>query len=219
MKKVEKRSVSKKKTAKKNAPEKKVERVTTSEIQEARKQISYNTQSSSTNNKNTYISKLEDKKIKSFFIPLGYIAHERFNEEQIGDYIIVLCNDFTTIFNDMTVDTTFEDNSVLIPEGQEKNEFKFDDFIKYCALTGITPEQIIAKSISTNLFAQRFTSYAKDKKKFDEANIQISFRQLPSELKNVLSSIREQQEASITSEFNKTMYGYANIEEQLRQSY
>ena len=116
----------------------------------------------------------------------------------------------------MTVDTSFENNTALIPEGQEKNEFKFDEFIKYCSLTGITPEQIIAKSISTNLFAQRFSSYAQKKKAFDENNIQRSFKELPSELKSVLGTVKEQQEASITSQYNQTMYGYANIEEQIR---
>lgn len=216
MKKSKKNSVSKKNTEKKFASEKKVERVSSSEIQEARKQITYTAEPSLTNTKKSYISKLEDKKVKKFFIPLGYIAHERFNDKQIGDYIIVLCNDFTTIFNDMTVDTTFENNTKYIPEGQEKNNFQFEDFVKYCAITGITPEQIIAKSISTNLFAQRFSSYAKDKKKFDETNLQRSYKQLPNELKGILGDIKEQQEASITSEYNKTMYGYANIEEQIR---
>ena len=218
MKKVEKKTVSKKKHEKKSASQRKVERVSTSEIQEARKQITYNAQSSSTNNKNSYVSKLEDKKIKKFFVPFGYIAHERFNEEKIGDYIIVLCNDFTTIFNDMTVDTTFEDNSRYILEDKQKNEFPLEDFVRYCLLTGITPEQAIAKSVSTELFAQRFSSYAHQKKMFDEINLEKSYKKLPSELKSILGGVREQQQANITSEYNKTMYGYANIEEQLQQN-
>lgn len=175
-------------------------------------------------NKKVYIDKLTDKEIENFFNTLGYLYHVRregsdnnaFNEPQI----IVVCGNYTIMFNDFT--TLVHEENILYPEMNEMGvptSKEIKELNEYTEITNTPIGKLIADSIAVDLLGKRFSeTYPQKKKAFDEANLKAAFKSLSANQKKFFASAREIQQANITSRFNMNAYGKANLEDELRNN-
>ncbi len=172
-------------------------------------------------NKKVYIGQLSDKDIETFFAPLGYAYHMK-NENVNGGnepFIIVVCDNYTIMFNDFTTrvydEGAISSNSFYAPEN--------DEFAKrlrnYEELTNTPIGKLISDAIAIDFLGKKFSeTYPQKKKAFDEANLKSAYKQLTAEQKKFFASAKEMQEANIVARLNMNAYGKANIEDELRNS-
>lgn len=192
--------------------ERKISHVTLSEIQEELGK-SNNTPSNSSNfsihtnssQPQSYVSKLKDDEIISFFKPFGYLKMDRQNESTDGmiPMVGVYCKNFLITFSDYDIFVNFNIPELPI-ETQEK--FDFNSFVEYCEAIETTPEKALSDIIQIQLLGQRFHSYQKNYVQRKQKERKTAFENLPKPLQKYMQTVDEKREHEIDGMQNKLMY-------------
>ncbi len=162
----------------------------------------------------SYISKLTNKELKEFFSGFGYIAHQKYQDENGVDFTHVTCENFEVIFNDY-------DMAVICNPANTKSNSGFDypAFLTYCDSVDLAPEQAIADIVTADFLTPRFPSYAEKRRKHKDAQARSAFESLPKAMRMKLKSINEKIAAENALMENKGKYGTFDAEEFLKTTY
>lgn len=167
-----------------------------------------------TTKKRSFLSKLSNKEIVAFFTDFGYIAHEKYQDENGVDFTDVICENFEVIFNDF-------DFAVMCNPSSSKvqSTFNFPAFLQYCDTVDKAPEEAIADIITSDLLTPRFPSYAEKRRKHKDEQARNAFAALPKSMRIKLKSLNEKVVAENALMENKGKYGAFDAEDYLKTTY
>ena len=167
-----------------------------------------------TTKKRSFLSKLSNKEIVAFFTDFGYLAHEKYQDENGVDFTNVVCENFEVIFND------FDFAVICNPkEGATGSTFDYPAFVTYCDSIDKAPEEAIADIITSDLLTPRFPSYAEKRRKHKDEQARNAYAALPKSMRIKLKSLNEKVVAENALMENKGRYGAFNAEEYLKTTY
>ena len=162
----------------------------------------------------SFLSKLSNKEIVAFFTDFGYLAHEKYQDENGVDFTNVVCENFEVIFND------FDFAVICNPkEGATGSTFDYPAFVTYCDSIDKAPEEAIADIITSDLLTPRFPSYAEKRRKHKDEQARNAYAALPKSMRIKLKSLNEKVVAENALMENKGRYGAFNAEEYLKTTY
>lgn len=162
----------------------------------------------------TYLSKLSNKEIVEFFKDFGYIAHQKYQDDNGVDFTNVVCENFEVIFSD------FDFAVICNPkESTSSSPFDYASFVKYCDSVDKAPEEAIADIITSDLLTPRFPSYAEKRRKHKDEQARNAFAALPKSMKIKLKSLNEKVVAENALMENKGKYGSFDAESFLKTTY
>lgn len=152
-----------------------------------------------------FIKKLKLAEIEKFFEKYDVTACAKIPNEQDPKFVIVSCKGFNVVFSDYSF--VFDFNGGLVSNEQDsKSKFDMPAFFNYCELTDQTPEQVIAESMTIDLFG-RFSSYAPRRREIKQKESNLAFKALPKEMQKTLATAHEAHQNSIDATFNKNYFG------------
>lgn len=155
----------------------------------------------------SYVSRLKNHDIVTFFANYGYINHEKFQDEAQKDFVRVSCENFDVIFSDYDIAVQ------CFPEFMSTgSKFDFAQFIEYCKAIDVTPEQAISDIIITDLLTAKFPSYAESRNVHKDNKSLSAFVKLPNSMRKLVKSVQEKVMAVNKLEGNKGKYGSFDIE-------
>lgn len=179
----------------------------------ASQNLTENEKISNSNKLRSYIEKLSNEEIKSFFEPYGYVSHKKYKDENNESFAHIICSDFEVILNDFDVAV------LCYPTAKKTSAFDYPAFLNYCNETDTAPEQAISDIVVAGLMTPRFPSYAEKRKKYKDEKTQNAFRSLPKEMKPLLKTLNEKTLAENSLMENKGKYGIFDAEEFFKTSY
>lgn len=199
---------------------KKVEKVTSFEIDKARENVQpLSTMSfvmpKKNSSKSVYISRLSMKNLEDFFRPFNINTIQKYPDEKNPEFIFVSCENFDATFNDYEM--AFQITSPIDSSMKSSGDFDFYAFLTYCDEIDTYPDQAMENLIATELLGKRFESYATDREKFKNKVADSAFAKLPKATRRILRPVDDSLRNEITGIKNQSIYGTSNIEEIIRR--